>query len=684
MDTDAGYEQEAPRSPSLLGPFLEDHLETILSEWEEEIRRLPIARDLSQPILRDSAHDFLSSIVRSLSRGGAEVEAHVHHLIEGHALQRLGIGFSLAQAISEYTTMRDVVLRLWNEDHDRAPPIEETRVFHRTMDKAIEMAIAYFTGAQERAAIAIDRISMASFESRDLDDLLARLVHAVLESLPAVDTVSLLMREGETLRVRVAEGLGREVELGFEVPIGKGFAGTIAATKEPVLLKDAWKGPLLRSPHLRARHVRALYGVPLVAEGHVIGVAHIGSLSASEFSGSDVRILDALATRATAAIYQRMLKQEADRRAAELAAVIESMPDAVFIASPSRLEQTNRRGIELLGLDSDDQLHELHTLRIARLGIRDLATGEPLVESAFGDAFRGRSSIREVVIRRPDGQERIIRYSTAPVRSGGDIELAVAIATDVTERKAYERERAELLVREQEARKRAEKAVRIREHVLAIVSHDLRNPLGAARMSAELIFRRARELGDSRLVRHAETIRRSSDRMDHLIADLVDVAGIEAGGLKVVATGDDATSLLEEAVLLQEPLATEKGIRLVLEDESGRAPLRIDRARMLQVFSNLVGNALKYSDPGTSVRLRAARGEGRVRFQVADEGPGIPDDELAHVFDPYWTRERKGQVGTGLGLVIAKAIVEAHGGTISAESEAGRGTNFSFDLPLDG
>jgi len=680
MEPTEPEDQHATTDDDGLGWFILHHLGTILERWETEARHLPVARELPEPVLLDSAPAFFVSLAKAIQGGGVAREEQVRQLIHRHAIQRLEHGYSLEQAVAEYALMRDIVLEEWARRHRVGPPVDEVRTFHQTIDRAIGTAIASFTESQQRAFSALDRIAEASLESRDLEELLRRLMHAVLESLPAVNTVAILLREGDVLRVRVAEGLGRELEIGFSVPVGEGFAGTIAERREPILLQEPSEGPLLRSPYLRAQQVRALYGVPLIADDRVIGVAHIGSLTASSFQDQDIRILDSVAARATAAIYQQMLREEADRIASELLAVIESIPDAVFIANTGGIELVNRVAKEMIGLDGDEIL-ERHEERIKRLHVRDLTTGEPLFESAFADAFRGNSTVREVIIRRLDVEERILRYSTAPVKRGGKIDLAVAIATDVTERKRFEQERADLLARERKARLDAESAVRTRDQVLAVVSHDLGNPLSAVRMSAELILRRAHEWEERRIIRHAETIRRSTSRMMHLITDLVEMAAIDTGRFQVDPKPVDLQKFVAEVVQSQEPLALEKNVRIVVETSATDERVCIDRNRMLQVFSNLLGNAFKYSSTGDTVTLRVFLESDRVQFEVSDQGPGIPQEEIGYVFEPYWTKERKGQAGTGIGLFIAKGIVDAHGGTIRVESEPDRGTTFFVSLP---
>ena len=223
----------------------------------------------------------------------------------------------------------------------------------------------------------------------------------------------------------------------------------------------------------------------------------------------------------------------------------------------------------------------------------------------------------------------------------------------------------------------AQRAVRARDDVLAIVSHDLKNPLGAVLLSASLLARAT--AADARLHRYASTIQASATRMDRLIRDLLDLSSIEAGRFRVEARPERIEDVVEEATALLSPLAHEKGIVLAWGGTPHPAPIPFDRERVLQVLSNLVGNALQFTPEGGNVTVRIVPSSGSVRVEVADDGPGIPEAELAHVFDRYWkSRSRR---GTGLGLSIAKGIVEAHGGAIGVESKLGAGSAFWFTLP---
>jgi PAS domain S-box-containing protein len=226
----------------------------------------------------------------------------------------------------------------------------------------------------------------------------------------------------------------------------------------------------------------------------------------------------------------------------------------------------------------------------------------------------------------------------------------------------------------------AQRAIRMREEVLAVVSHDLRNPLGAIQMAAALLLLR---LGsDPRSRKQVETIHRSATRMEHLLADLLDMASIQAGRLALERKPEDQEEILSEVLEVHEPHAREKGIVIDRQCDLGESRLHCDRDRVLQVLGNLIGNAIKICRPADSITVTCAASGGQAVFAVSDTGPGIPEEELPHLFEPYWSAERHAKKGTGLGLYISKGIVEAHGGRLWVESTHGKGACFYFSLPV--
>ncbi|HEX8824838.1 MAG TPA: HAMP domain-containing sensor histidine kinase [Archangium sp.] len=228
----------------------------------------------------------------------------------------------------------------------------------------------------------------------------------------------------------------------------------------------------------------------------------------------------------------------------------------------------------------------------------------------------------------------------------------------------------------------AQQAVRTREEVLAIVSHDLKNPLGSISLSAQLLRRLLPE-GEQgeRMRNHTRTIERSVERMDRLIRDLLDMASIHAGQLKLELGRSAADDLVREGLVLLEPLAIQKRIELRTRLCRERVWVRCDRDRVFQVLSNLVGNALKFTPEGGMVTVEVAPEGDFVRFFVRDTGPGMPAEVLPHLFEPFWQAQRTARQGTGLGLFISRGIVEAHGGWLEVRSEEGQGSTFSFTLP---
>jgi signal transduction histidine kinase len=225
------------------------------------------------------------------------------------------------------------------------------------------------------------------------------------------------------------------------------------------------------------------------------------------------------------------------------------------------------------------------------------------------------------------------------------------------------------------ARAKAEAARKSREQVLTIVAHDLRNPLTTIRMTATLLRRKPPPPDE--LIRRLGAIDRAVTRSDNLIRDLLDANRAERGELEVSLRDDGVDPILREVVDLFAPLARERGITLEVHYE-GRAMIRCDRNRLLQVLGNLIGNALKFTPEGGEIALRVRDGDAHVSFEVADTGPGIKPEDLPHIFDRYWYADRR---GTGLGLFIAQSIVHSHGSRLDVESEPGRGATFSFKLP---
>jgi signal transduction histidine kinase len=227
----------------------------------------------------------------------------------------------------------------------------------------------------------------------------------------------------------------------------------------------------------------------------------------------------------------------------------------------------------------------------------------------------------------------------------------------------------------------SQQAVRAREEVLAIVSHDLRNPLNAIVLATSLLKMTETLSTDDR--EHLDVIHLSAERMRRLIEDLLDVTRLEGGKrLPIEPQAVEIEPLLHDTCELFKPQAAASGITLRYQVARDLPPAHADRHRVLQVLSNLVGNAMKFTPSGGTISLRADARDGEVLFTVADTGPGIPKEHQGNIFNPYWQGKRAERMGAGLGLPIAKGIVESHGGRVWVESEPGKGTKFYFTLPV--
>lgn len=368
---------------------------------------------------------------------------------------------------------------------------------------------------------------------------------------------------------------------------------------------------------------------------------------------------------------QLHVAQEAARReAAESSlsfakALIDNLPELAWTARPDGyIDFYNQRWFEFTGTTAEEvagwgweKVHDPAILpTVVEQWKHALATGEPFE--------------MEFPLRRADGAFLWFLTRIRPHRNAsGKIVRWFGTNTDVD---AFRRLRTE-----------AERAVRTREDLLAIVSHDLRNPLSTVLMGAKQIERFADESETGLRTRKiARTILNATDRMARLITDLLDLAKLEAGQpLPLDLMRHDVMDLTRQAADLLAPLVSSR--KLTLEtDLTEPTYVLCDGDRIQQALSNLIGNAVKFTREGGAIRVGARRTDGEILFSVSDTGAGIPEHQLPRLFTPYWRADSRRKDGAGLGLAIVKAIVDTHGGRLWVESAPGRGSTFHFTIPI--
>jgi PAS domain S-box-containing protein len=382
-------------------------------------------------------------------------------------------------------------------------------------------------------------------------------------------------------------------------------------------------------------------------------------------------------------LHDRTERRQAAERQRRLSAMMKATPDFVSFSDPrGRVLYINDAGRKMLGIGEEE---------VARLNIEDchpewataLILNEGIPTTIRQGAWRGETALltrsgREIPVyqtlvahKTPAGAIDFFsvsdrRYGAADLRFAEELASRAALAIDNA--RLYQGER---------------EAVNIRDEVLSSVAHDLRNPLGTISMTAELLLDTTPP-EDEEARGKFEIIDRAAQGMNRLIQDLLDVTRIEGGqGLAIEPEREEVGPLVEEACEMLRPHAEDKGLRLSCELPEHLPAVRADRDRILQVFSNLIGNALKFTEHG-AIMVRAESAEGAVRFAVSDTGPGISQEDLPHLFERFWQARKARKGGAGLGLAITRGIVEAHGGRIWVASRVGEGTTFYFTLPVAG
>jgi PAS domain S-box-containing protein len=472
---------------------------------------------------------------------------------------------------------------------------------------------------------------------------------------------------------------------------------------------------------LRGLGLRSHMTVPLRAGDRILGAITFVTATSARLDERDLHMAEELGRRAGTAMENARLYEEAQRarlaaeKSAARASLIQKIT-AAFSEAPTPsivVEVMMGLGTKALGAAAAS-VHELNQAGDALELVRSFGYPEELLDGYRQIPLAAKLPLAEVVdTGRPmffqKREELDVSYpglvrEVAAFASWAALPLQVegrklgSLGMSFVERQDFDEierdfmvtlsrlcaqalERANLYEAAQRARAEAETARRTRENLLAVVSHDLRNPLSAIATTAALLAK-----GDplreppGRTNKYGSNILRAAQRMDRLIVDLLDLAKIESGRLVIEPQSHDVASIVKDSIDILAPVASGRGLALTAEAPSNDVRIFCDRERVLQVLSNLIGNALKFTSEGGTIAVTATDREGETTFSVADTGCGIAPDQIPHIFDRYW-QAKSARDGIGLGLSIAKGLVEAHGGRIWVESNIGQGTTFFFTLP---
>jgi PAS domain S-box-containing protein len=549
------------------------------------------------------------------------------------------------------------------------PSQDGLTVYLRPINARKEAEESLRTRARQQAAIAtFGKEALLGGELASLLDTAVRLVATTLD----VELVKLLELLPETGDLVMRAGVGWRPGVEHRVPSGEcSQAGYALATRRAVTVEDLSTESRFHGPRLLLEH-GVVSGVSVVVMGRErpFGILGAHTRHKRTFSEDDVHFIEAIANVLAEAIQRKRNEEalaESEQRFRQLADNVHEVfyvggaaPREILYVSPA-FETIWGRPRASLYESPPSWLEAVHPddRRAVEEGLARRGSG------FFETEYR---------VVRPDGSVRWVRDRSSPVLDGsGRAFRVVGTVEDVTD----------LLEAAAAARGLAasEAAVRARDQVLAIVAHDLRNPLAAISMGASLLD--AAWLTPEKRSRHAKIIKQAASRAERLIRDLLDVARLEAGQLRLEPAVLDIASLVTEACDLVSHQASEKSLRLECSGLEDVPRAYGDRDRILQALGNLLANAIKFTPREGSVAVRVRRSREEVELSVEDTGPGMSAEALAHVFERYW-QARGDRRGLGLGLAIVKGIVDAHHGRVWAESEPGKGSAFHFTVPLAG
>jgi PAS domain S-box-containing protein len=505
-----------------------------------------------------------------------------------------------------------------------------------------------------------------------LDHTLSGVAQAIVDYLDAAFARIWVLNETEqVLELRASAGQYTHLNGPHSrIAVGDLKIGKIAQDLEPQLTNDVQHDPRI-SDHAWARRegMVSFAGYPLLVGERAVGV--MAMFARHPLGAETLDAFKSVADAVALAIEQGRTRQALLQRERQFETLANSIPQLAWMADAGgHIFWYNRRSSEYTGMTLADLRHggwrKLYRPeqvdRVIAGYLRAMAAGEP-----WEDTFE---------IRGASGDYGWFLGRAVPIRDeNGQILQWFGTNTDITaERRSEDRLRGYA--------NQAQEALKERDEVLAVVSHDLRNPLNTIAMAASLLCEV--DMAPEKRRHQLESIQRAATMMDGLIQDLLDVSKAEESGLQLELQEENIPPIVREVVDSFALTAGDQGVELTREIQTDIPRIKVDRGRLSQVLSNLIGNALQFTRRGGRVTLRLERRHTELLFSVSDTGEGIAEPEMDRVFDRFWQAKKTKRGGAGLGLAICKAVVQAHGGRIWVESQKGKGSTFYFTLPING
>jgi signal transduction histidine kinase len=538
----------------------------------------------------------------------------------------------------------------------------------------------------------LQSVTDAALAHLRLEELLAALLERTRQILE-VDTCAILLLDEETneLVARAALGIEEEVEQGVRVPVGGGFAGRIAAEKRPVVLDDVDHAHVL-NPILREKGIKSMLGVPLVVEGEVQGVFHVGSLVPRAFSEDEVELLQLVADRAALAIEHARLF-EAERAARERIEHVQAVTDAALahLEVNELLRVLLPRIRDMLRADTcavllvDEETNEL--VARAALGIEE----EVGVRIPLGAGFAGRVALEarplvidvdEYPVFNPILRERHLKSMVGVPLVVRGASLGVLHVGTLTPRQ-FTRDEVELLQLVAERVAIAIERAQLHEELIqldqlklnfvAIASHELRTPATSVYGVLKTLADRGPDLNEGLREELLRVGVEQGERLRRLLEELLDLSRLDARAIDVEPRPVVLKAALADVV--QGALSASEAVELDIPEDLAAV---VDPLVLERVISNLVANAVRYGAP--PIRIVARQRDRHLRVAVEDAGPGVPQELEGTVFDRF---ARGGSdSGHGLGLAIARAYAQAHGGDLFYDHRPS-GARFELLIPQE-